>query len=48
MWSNEGENLSNCWSNGERLVTFTTGNFKGSDHCYIGNYGTISGCNKTH
>ena len=21
---------------------------KGSDHCYIGNYGTTYGCNKTH
>ena len=32
-WSNKGENLSNCWYNGEKLVTFTTGNVKGSDHC---------------
>ena len=30
-WSNKGENLSNCWSNGEKLITFTTGNIKGSD-----------------
>ena len=36
-WS-KGENLSNCWSNGVKLVTFTTGNVKGTDHCYIGNY----------
>ena len=34
-WSYKGENLSNCWSNGEQLITFTTGNLKGSDHCYI-------------
>ena len=34
-WSND-ENLSNCWSNGEKLILFTTGNIKGSDHCYIG------------
>ena len=34
-WSNKGENLSNCWSNGEKLITFTTGNINGSDHCYI-------------
>ena len=27
-WS-DGENLRNCWSNGERLITFTTGNIKG-------------------
>ena len=30
-WSN-GKNLSNCWSNGEKLMTFNTGNKKGSDH----------------
>ena len=39
-WSNKGENLSNCWSNGEKL-TFTTGNVKGSDHCYIGDFGRM-------
>ena len=47
-WSNIGENLSKCWSNGEKLITFTTGNIKGSDHCYIGNLGKIPGWNKTH
>ena len=41
-WSN-GKNLSNCWSNGEKLMTFNTGNTKGSDHCFIGNIGTIHG-----
>ena len=40
-WSNKGENLSNCWSNGEKLTSFTTGNAKGSDHCYIGDMGVI-------
>ena len=34
-WSNH-KNLSNCWSNGEKLMTFNTGNAKGSDHCFIG------------
>ena len=34
-WSNEGENLSNCWSNGEKSISFTTVNVKGSDSCYI-------------
>ena len=34
-WSN-GENLSNCWSNGKKLMTFNTGNTKGIDHCIIG------------
>ena len=41
-WSN-GKNLSNCWSNGERLMTFNTGNAKGSDHCFIGDLGTMWG-----
>ena len=36
-WS-KGENLSNCWSNGFKLTAFTTGNVKGTDHCYIGNH----------
>ena len=33
-WSNR-KNLSNCWSNGEKLMTFNTGNVKGSDHCLL-------------
>ena len=41
-WSN-GENLSNCWSNGKKLMTFNTGNTKGTDHCIVGNLGTPSG-----
>ena len=46
-WSN-GKNLSNCWSNGERLITFTTGNIEGSDHCCIDDLGKIPGWSKTH
>ena len=41
-WSN-GKNLSNCWSNGEKLMTFNTGYINGSDHCIIGNLGKTSG-----
>ena len=37
-WSNR-KNLSNCWSNGEKLMTFNTGIVKGSDHCFIGDLG---------
>ena len=44
-WYN-GKNLSNCWSNGEKLMTFNTGNVKGSNHCIIGDLGTTSG--KSH
>ena len=41
-WS-DGKNLSNCWSNGVKLMTFNTGNAKGSDHCFIGDLGTMWG-----
>ena len=41
MWSNV-KDLSNCWSNGDKLMTFNTGNNKGTDHCIIGNIGTPS------
>ena len=44
----KGKNLSNCWSNNEKLITFTTGNIKGSDHCFIGDPGIIPGWSKTH
>ena len=32
-WSNRN---SNCWSNGEKIMTFNAGNAKGTDHCIIG------------
>ena len=48
MWSNKGENLSNYWSNGEKLMTFTTGNIKGSDYCYVVDLGIMSAFNKAH
>ena len=41
-WSNH-KNLSNCWSNGEKLMTFNTGNAKSSDHCFIGDLGIMPG-----
>ena len=44
-WSNN-KDLSNCWSNGEKLINLNTGNLKGSDHCIIGNIGTPS--NNSH
>ena len=49
MWSNKGENLNNCWSNGGKLISFTTGNVKGSDYCCIGDLGIMPGLKKkTH
>ena len=46
-WSKE-KNISNCWSNGEKLITFTTGNIKGSNYCYKGDLGKIPGWSNTH
>ena len=43
-----GKDLSNCWSNDEKLITFTMGNIKGSNHCLIGDLGTIPAWSKTH
>ena len=37
-WSN-GKDLSNCWSNGEKLMTFNTGNAKGDGYCIVGSIG---------
>ena len=36
------KDLSNCWSNGEMLTTFNTGNIKGTNHCIIGDTYTSS------
>ena len=47
-WSNKGENLSNCWSNGEKLIKFSSGDAKGSDHSFIGDLGRLNGSHKTH
>ena len=47
-WSNRGENLSNCWYNGKKITTFTTGNVKGSNHCFIEDLGKIPSFNETH
>ena len=35
-WSNKEENLSNCWSNGIKIITFSSGDVKGSDYSFIG------------
>ena len=39
-WSNR-KNLSNCWSNGEKLMTFNTGKVRDSDHCFISDLGIM-------
>ena len=40
-WSNS-KDLSNCWSNGKKIMILNTGNTKGTDHCIIGNINTPS------
>ena len=35
MWSNK-KSLSNCWSDGIKIITFTSGDAKGSDNSIIG------------
>ena len=42
------KDLNSCWCNAEKLITFTTGNIKGSNHCYIGDLGKILGWSNTH
>ena len=46
MWSYKEENPSSCWSNGEKLITFTTRNVKGSDYCYIRDFDIMPGLKK--
>ena len=41
-WSNV-KNLSNCLSNGEKLMNFNTGNTTGTDHCINGDLNASSG-----
>ena len=45
-WSNKGENLSSCWSNGEKIMTFMMENIKGFDYCSIGDLVIMSGLRK--
>ena len=44
-WS---ENLSNCFSNGEKLIAFSSENAKGSDYSFIGDLGRLNGPYKTY
>ena len=47
-WSNKEENLSNCWSNGIKMITFSSGDVKGSDYSFIGDLGRLNGSYKTY
>ena len=46
-WSNK-KNLSNCWSNGEKLMTFSSGDAKGSNYSFIRDLGRLNGSYKTY
>ena len=48
MWSNKEENLSNCWSNGIKIITFTSGDAKGSDYSFIGDLGRLNDSYNTY
>ena len=47
-WSNKEENLSNCWSNGIKIITFSSVGVKGSDYSFIGDLGRLNGLYKTY
>ena len=47
-WSNKEKNLSNCWSNGIKIITFTSGDAKGSDYSFTGDLGRLNGSYNTY
>ena len=48
MWSNKEKNPSNCWSNGIKITTFSSGDAKGSDYSFIGDLGRLNGSYSTY
>ena len=48
MWSNKEKNLSNCFSNGIKITTFSSGDAKGSDYSFIRDLGRLNGSYKTY
>ena len=46
-WSNK-KNLSNCWSDGIKIITFTSGDAKGSDYSFIGDLGRLNDSYNTY
>ena len=47
-WSNKEKNLSNCWSNGIKITTFSSGDAKGFNYSFIGDLGRLNGSYKTY
>ena len=46
-WSNK-KNLSNCWSNGIKIITFTLGDARDSDYSFIGDLGRLNDSYQTY
>ena len=46
-WSNK-KSLSNCWSDGIKIITFTSGDAKGSDYSFIGDLGRLNDSYNTY
>ena len=46
-WSNK-KSLSNCWSNGIKIITFTSGDAKRSDYSFIGNLSRLNDSYNTY
>ena len=46
-WSNK-KNLNNFWSNGIKIITFTSGDAKGSDYSFIGDLGRLNDSYNTY
>ena len=46
-WSNK-KNLRNWWSNGIKIITFTSGDAKGSDYSFIGDLGRLNDSYNTY
>ena len=42
------ENLSKCCSNGIKIITFTSGDSKGSDYSFIGDLGRLNDSYNTY
>ena len=47
MWFNK-KNLSNCWSNGIKIITFKSRDATGSDYSFIGDLGRLNGSYNTY
>ena len=46
-WSNK-KSLINCWSNGIKIIRFTSGDAKVSDYSFIGDLDRLNGSYKTY